>query len=238
MVKINEYLTTVSVTYNNAAELSRTLASLSNVDWQPKEIIIIDGGSTDGSVAIIESYIEKMPQMRFISEKDAGIFDAMNKGKRQVKTKLIHYLTAGDYLYGEPYMDIDKPSLIPVGFIDENGQECGVDRVKLLGTGYNHQGMIVSADHEDYDVSLWVGADYKMSLEAFPNGLSEELFVRNGGVKYQLGGLSSERNILGAYHLVIGIFKIRPFLALPITCILILKSIVPRRFRRWILRRL
>lgn len=236
MVKINEYLTTISVTYNNSVELSRTLESLSNVVWQPKEIIIIDGGSTDGSVAIIESYIQRLPQMRFISEKDAGIFDAMNKGKRQVKTKLIHYLTAGDYLYGEPYMDVDKPSLLPVGFIDESGQECGVDRVKLLGTGYNHQGMIVSVDHEEYDVSLWVGADYKMSLQEFPKGLSEKLFIKNGGVKYQLGGLSSDRNFLGTYHLVIGIFQVRPLLALPITFILILKSIVPRPLRRCLLR--
>ena len=135
MVKINEYLTTVSVTYNNAAELSRTLASLSNVDWQPKEIIIIDGGSTDGSVAIIESYIEKMPQMRFISEKDAGIFDAMNKGKRQVKTKLIHYLTAGDYLYGEPYMDIDKPSLIPVGLLMRTDKNVALIELNYLVLG-------------------------------------------------------------------------------------------------------
>jgi glycosyltransferase involved in cell wall biosynthesis len=237
MGQLNPCVTTVSVTFNNRKELERTLQSLTKVSVQPVEIIIIDGGSTDGSVDLIKSYISDLPQLVYISEDDNGIFDAMNKGRRLVKTKLIHYLPAGDYLYGEPYKGIVRPSLIPVGFVDELGMECGEDKVKLFGTGYNHQGMIVPADHVEYDTSLWVAADYKMSLEVFPRGLSSELFVRNGGVKYQLGGLSTQRSLLVAYQLVVGVFKVRPLLAIPVACILLIKSVVPRALRRWILRR-
>jgi glycosyltransferase involved in cell wall biosynthesis len=238
MVKINDYLTTVSVTYNNAAELSRTLASLSNVIWQPKEIIIIDGGSTDGSVAIIESYIEKMPQMRFISEKDAGIYDAMNKGKRQVKTPLVHYLNAGDVLYGNPYKDISGPVLLPVGFIDENGSECGIDRIKLLGTSYNHQGTVISAAHQEFDLRFTIAADYKMLLQEFPSGLLSTNVSNSGGVKYLLGGISSQKTWKASYQMIRIIFKERPLLGLSVACIIAAKALVPRTLRRWILKRL
>ena len=237
MDQINPLLTTILVTFNNRKELGRTLQSLMKVRVQPAEIIIIDGGSTDGSIDLIKSYISDLPRITYISEKDNGIFDAMNKGRRLVKTKLIHYLPAGDCLYGEPYKGIDRPSLIPVGFVDELGVECGEDKVKLFGTGYNHQGMIVPADHAEYDTSLWVAADYKMSLEVFPEGLSKQLFVRNGGVKYQLGGLSTQRSFLVAYQLVLGARKVRPLLAIPVACILLIKSVIPRELRRWILRR-
>ena len=236
MTVINKNITTLSVTYNNAKELESTLESLTKIHSQPKEIIIIDGGSIDGSLDIIHSYQKILHQLIYVSEKDEGIFDAMNKGKKMVRTRLIHYLTAGDIVYGDPYKDINEQCLLPVAFIDENGNECGNDSIKLLGTGYNHQGMIVTANHKDYDTSLWIGADYKMSLGAFPNGMNNDMIINNGGVKYQLGGLSSEKNITGTYHLIIGIFQMRPIYAFPVTFILVVKSLIPRKFRRFLLK--
>ncbi len=236
MKQVNENITTLSVTFNNANELKRTLDSLLRVACQPKTILVVDGGSTDESLEILEDYKKKLPQLTFISEKDNGIFDAMNKGKAMVKTNLIHYLTAGDYLKGDPYKDINKPCLLPVLFIDEEGEICGQDRIKLFGTQYNHQGMILPANHNDYDTNLWIGADYKMSLEVFNKGMKKNMFINNGSVVYQLGGLSSQKTILGRIHMIKGIFKIRPLLAIPVSITIILKNLVPRRLRRLLLK--
>ena len=238
MVTLNNNVTVVTVTLNNVEELTRTLKSLTGLATQPYEIIIIDGGSSDGSVELIESFNSELPQIKYLSEKDDGIFDVMNKGKALVKTKLIHYLTAGDFVFGEPYQDIIEPCLIPIEFIGEDGSYAGRDRIKLFGTAYNHQGLIVAADHEDYDTRLWIGGDYKMSLQAFPKGLTDNLILSSGGVKYQLGGLSTQRTFTGTLHMIRGIFMVRPVLAVPVSMLLLVKLIIPRAVRRLILRAL
>lgn len=238
MRTLNENVSVVTVTLNNIEELNRTLKSLTVLRIQPYEIIIIDGGSNDGSVDLIESFSSQLPQIRCLSEEDDGIFDGMNKGKALVKTKLIHYLTAGDFVFGEPYQDLAEPCLIPVEFIGEDGSFAGRDRIKLFGTAYNHQGLILPADHEDYDTRLWIGGDYKMSLQAFPQGLTNKLTPSSGGVRYQLGGLSTQRVFTGTFHMVRGIFMVRPLLAFPVSMLLLIKLLIPRALRRLILRAL
>ena len=66
MDQINPLLTTILVTFNNRKELGRTLQSLMKVRVQPAEIIIIDGGSTDGSIDLIKSYISDLPRITYL----------------------------------------------------------------------------------------------------------------------------------------------------------------------------
>lgn len=82
-------LSIVTINYNNAEGLRRTLASLAAQTYKAIEHIIIDGGSTDGSVDVICEYAESHPShithhpshtIKWISEKDNGIYNAMNKG--------------------------------------------------------------------------------------------------------------------------------------------------------------
>lgn len=237
-MRVIPILTTVTITYNNAIEVESTLASLVDVECKPFEIIVVDGGSTDDSIKIIQSYQEKLPQMKFSSNPDEGIYDALNIGKRQVTTPLVHYLNAGDVLYGNPYKDIDGPALLPVVFIDEEGRTCGMDRIKLFGTSYNHQGIVISAGHQEFDLKFTIAADYRMLLREFPDGLYSTLFVNSGGVKYQLGGISSQKTWKANFQIIRVAFKERPFLALPIACMIASKALFPRILRRWILKRL
>ncbi len=231
-MQINRNLTTITITYNNVIGLEKTLNSIFCAECKPQEIIIVDGGSTDGSIELIESYKERLPQLNFSSKSDDGIYDAINIGKRQVSTPLVHFLNAGDAIYGNPYKGIDQPCLIPVRFIDKDGNKAGSDRVKLFGTAYNHQGILLPADHEDYDTSISLAADYKMMLKTFPLGLSRLPVVKNGGAEYQLGGLSSQKSVLGLWEMVVSVFQVRPMLALPVTFILVLKLMIPRQIRR------
>lgn len=99
-------LSIVTINYNNAEGLRRTLASVASQTYRDIEHIIIDGGSTDGSVDIIKEYVSMNPNsdpfckhtIKWVSEKDCGIYNAMNKGIRKVSGAYIEILNSGDIL--------------------------------------------------------------------------------------------------------------------------------------------
>src|SRR5690554_5514788 len=70
-------LSVITVVYNNVRDIERTLRSVINQDYPHIEYIVIDGGSNDGTVEVIQKYKERIA--RFVSEPDRGIYDAMNK---------------------------------------------------------------------------------------------------------------------------------------------------------------
>lgn len=88
-------LSIVTVCLNDKFGLEKTIKSVSNQIYSQFQFIVIDGGSSDGSIELIEksSRIDK-----FISEKDNGIYDAMNKGIQLCKGDFILFLNAGDTL--------------------------------------------------------------------------------------------------------------------------------------------
>jgi glycosyltransferase involved in cell wall biosynthesis len=85
----------VTVVYNNAATIAHTIESVLAQDYTNIEYIIVDGLSTDGTVEIIEQFDDRIA--KFVSEKDAGIYDAMNKGIRMATGEVIGILNADDY---------------------------------------------------------------------------------------------------------------------------------------------
>ena len=96
------FLSIITINYNNAAGLRKTLESARNQTSKNYEHIIIDGGSTDDSVSIIKEFLadsEYAKQVSFwCSEKDKGIYDAMNKGIPHANGKYCLFLNSGDYL--------------------------------------------------------------------------------------------------------------------------------------------
>ena len=82
---------------NNLNGLKKTLESVVAQDYPNIEYLIIDGGSTDGSVSFIEN--NKQTIHYWTSEKDNGIYDAMNKGITQANGAYLLFLNSGDYLY-------------------------------------------------------------------------------------------------------------------------------------------
>lgn len=87
----------ITVVYNNASQIRKTIDSVLNQTYSNIEYIIIDGASTDGSVEVINSYSTKLTY--FISEKDSGIYQAMNKGWRRATGDYCLFLNSGDYLF-------------------------------------------------------------------------------------------------------------------------------------------
>lgn len=93
-------LTIITINYNNASGLQKTMESVLNQTSKEFEYIIVDGGSTDGSVdyLIAQNSELRTQNFCFISEKDKGIYNAMNKGIRMAKGEYLHFLNSGDWL--------------------------------------------------------------------------------------------------------------------------------------------
>lgn len=90
-------LSIISINLNNAEGLKATMESVINQIFTDYEYIIIDGGSTDGSVEIIQQYSHKINY--WISESDKGIYSAMNKGIVKAQGEYCLFLNSGDALY-------------------------------------------------------------------------------------------------------------------------------------------
>jgi glycosyltransferase involved in cell wall biosynthesis len=89
-------LTIATVTFNARQELERTIASVAMQKCSGIQYLVIDGGSTDGSVEFLQSCPEVVDD--WISERDSGIYDAMNKAVARAKGDAIMFLNAGDKL--------------------------------------------------------------------------------------------------------------------------------------------
>ena len=86
-------LSIATVCYNEK-DIGRTCESIVSQSCQDFEWIVVDGGSTDGSLEVIKHYKERIDIL--ISEPDNGIYDAMNKGIRLAKGKWINFMNGGD----------------------------------------------------------------------------------------------------------------------------------------------
>ena len=97
-------ITYVTITYNAAKVLQRTLDSVLNQDYPNIVHLIIDGASTDDTLKLVDDYIarsnaaENGHQVQVTSEPDKGIYDAMNKGLRSLDGDYVCFLNAGDFL--------------------------------------------------------------------------------------------------------------------------------------------
>lgn len=90
-------LSIITINYNNLEGLKRTVESVVNQTWQEFEYIIIDGGSSDGSAAYIESQSKSIDY--WVSEPDKGIYNAMNKGIAKATGEYLLFLNSGDHFY-------------------------------------------------------------------------------------------------------------------------------------------
>jgi glycosyltransferase involved in cell wall biosynthesis len=140
----------VTPSYNQAPFLEFTIRSVLEQDYPNIEYILIDGGSTDGSVDIIHRYADRFAW--WVSEKDRGQTDAINKGFARAKGDILAWLNSDDtyennavseavkFLQGQP-----KVGLVygDANFIDENGRVIGrfpaaQTSYKRLRRGYVH----------------------------------------------------------------------------------------------------
>jgi glycosyltransferase involved in cell wall biosynthesis len=93
----------ITINYNNRAGLERTITSVLEQSCRDLEYLVIDGGSSDGSAELIEKYKERFTYS--VSEKDNGIYDAMNKGIKKAAGEYCLFLNSGDRLAGKDILN-------------------------------------------------------------------------------------------------------------------------------------
>jgi len=92
-------ITVITVVFNNASQLEKTIKSVLSQSYVNIEYIIIDGGSNDGTFGILQKYSEKIDF--WISEPDKGIYDAMNKGIEKATGSWINFMNSDDEFYSK-----------------------------------------------------------------------------------------------------------------------------------------
>ena len=167
----------VTVSYNSEATLSDTLGSVRSQTFRDLEHIVVDGGSTDGTLELLKA---AGGSVRWISEPDKGIYDAMNKGLQLARGRWIHLLNSDDY-----YASDDVLAQIVPRLRDDAVNYCDLIRVSADGSSVvqrypfrkwplyfsaylPHPSLIVSAAQYRtlglYDVGFRVAADHDMIL--------------------------------------------------------------------------
>ena len=90
-------LTIITIVYNRVKDIEYTLKSITEQTYKNIEYIVIDGNSNDGTLDIIQKYLDKINHL--VSEKDNGIYDAMNKGLRLATGDYVLFINGGDNLH-------------------------------------------------------------------------------------------------------------------------------------------
>jgi glycosyltransferase involved in cell wall biosynthesis len=207
----------ITTVFNAASELEKTILSVAAQDYPNLEYVIIDGGSTDGTVEVIKKHQRQISY--WISEKDRGISDAFNKGVKASTGNFINFQGAGDVLLAKDVVsrmmdNISGTEMILCGRIKrqtlegETIFETGLDFQKwqlLYKMALPHQALFVNRNFFDryglFDLACKYAMDYELLLRAyrdFPPVCLKDIFVSG----WQEGGIGTDRiaEVLSEYH--------------------------------------
>ncbi|HSD07321.1 glycosyltransferase family 2 protein [Flavobacterium sp.] len=192
----------ITVSYNVVNTIEQTILSVVNQDFEDYEYIIIDGGSTDGTVEIIKKYQDKITY--WLSEPDKGIYDAMNKGVRLAKGEWVNFMNAGDEFFIRNFnlffdqMNHDKYDIIYGDVYIKKLDEFILNKARpLIELNYSlnfcHQSSFVRTRllrENAFSLQYKICSDYDFFLKRFISGCSfyyEEYPVS----VFEYGGVSS-----------------------------------------------
>lgn len=199
------FISIVTVVYNGEAFLEKTIQSIIHQSYQNIEYIIIDGDSTDKTIEIIKKYESYISY--WISEKDAGIYDAMNKGAKVATGDFINFMNADDIIYSDDAVEKVVEQMDNLDTMYYMRASIISDRVSWIYPPFevkdymkwlklnlpNHQTIFFPKSFYKkffYDLRLIIGADDDYKLFALKN--TPVHFVDIIFVEFQRGGVSSD----------------------------------------------
>jgi glycosyltransferase involved in cell wall biosynthesis len=200
-------LSVIIACYNAVSTLSQSLDSVFAQTCQDLEVIIVDGCSLDGTVAVIEGYSND--RIRYIVEEDKGIYDAMNKGVAMAQGEWLLFLGADDRLYDKHVISdmLGKESesnhydlvMGDIQFDNDKIRKSSVSPRTRYRNTVHHQSAFYRRSLFDtfkYNDTFKVSADYELNLLVFLKGLSV-LKIDRIVCLVSLGGASSKVDYCG-----------------------------------------
>lgn len=204
----------ITATFNSAKTLKDTIQSVLRQTNKDFEYLIIDGGSTDETIDIVKSYESEFSgRLKWVSEKDQGIYDAMNKGIKMASGDVVGILNSDDYFTSDDILQtVDnafKSHEIDaiygdIHFIrDGNPQKCvryyssRMFRPFWLRFGFMpaHPSFYCKREVFEkaglYSLDYKIGADYEMMVRLFKRHKIKSLYVNKDFVTMRTGGASN-----------------------------------------------
>lgn len=214
-MKTNPKISVVTVSFNTVNEIEKTILSVLNQTYDNIEYIIIDGGSTDGTVDIIKKYADRLAY--WVSEPDKGTYDAMNKGIKHAKGEWINFMNSGDSFCNKNVITKMYNSAIDdnIGCLYGNSQEYREETLysvkpspfyksskKHFGKGICHQSMFfrtILLKQHLYNLSLPIAADFEMAYWIYKKNKGKFLYKDIDVAFYDISGYSN-KHVGEAYY--------------------------------------
>jgi len=210
-------LSIITVCFNSEKYIASAIESVISQSYPNLEYIIIDGGSTDNTIEIINSYSGKIS--KFISEPDKGIYDAMNKGIMHATGDIIGILNSDDYYKDNQVLDKivqlfrnhkTNSVFADIDYVDPKRENkiirkwvSGPYKPHSFKKGWHpaHPGFFVKKNifnsFGDYDLSYKVAADFELMLRFIEKHKISNYYLPESIINMRLGGESNKslRNI-------------------------------------------
>ena len=205
-------LSIVTINRNNAIGLEKTMQSVASQTFKEFEYIVIDGASTDGSVEVIKRLESQFAHLKWVSEPDKGIYNAMNKGIRTATGEYIQILNSADCLASNDVTermlaaleDAGSPNIFygnmikcfPDGhvLVDKNFQGQEITMLGMFTGTLNHDPTYIRRDlfekYGYYDESLKIVSDWKWYLQAIVLGGEKPQYVDLDVTLFDMTGIS------------------------------------------------
>lgn len=211
-------LSIVTINRNNASGLDKTMQSVAAQTFKEFEYIVIDGASTDSSVEVIKKYEPQLTRLKWVTEPDTGIYNAMNKGLRMVTGDYIQILNSADCLASDDVTERMLAELERQGcpsILYGNMVKCFPDGHKMVDKCFGGQeitmlGMFTGTLNHDpayirrdlfekygyYDESLKIVSDWKWYLQAIILGGEKPQYVDMDVTLFDMTGISETNKAL------------------------------------------
>lgn len=171
----NPKISIITVCYNAANVIEITIVSVLNQTYKNVEYIIVDGGSSDGTLDIIKKYDKSLS--KWVSESDNGVYDAMNKGIDMATGKWVYFIGAGDILLNildKLVFKLTNPNSIYYGNVYRNDLKKIYDgkynAYKLAVTNICHQAIFYPLDvfkKYKYNTKYKLLADHDLNMRCY-----------------------------------------------------------------------
>lgn len=187
----------ITVVYNSVDMIEDTVKSVISHNLSSFEYVIIDGGSTDGTVEVINKYLDKISL--FVSEPDKGIYDAMNKGISLSSGEFIGFINCGDKLLELPLDEISNKrdsfiNCFPVLLSSGSIMFPNIGALLKVKNTLPHQGCFYKrSDSLIYDTKYKIFSDFNLNQKAYKNKQQISVFESPVVAFHDEGGVSHDK---------------------------------------------